>query len=148
MESFLLSVSFLNTSSKDLLKLVMEKMRWGSPNQTLREGAGLVSEEAQQAGREDGALPWWPPASLGTGHYLVETVLLSLDSGVGERTAIHSSISKHKAKINDCLQHLRWKGLTSNRCLHASFLLGNPCKPLRRQHFIAKQVKTRPSCLC
>lgn len=31
-------------------------------------------------------------------------------------------ISKHKAKINDCLQ--RWKGLTSNRCLHASFSWG------------------------
>lgn len=76
------SVSFLNTSSKDLLpQLVMGKMKWGSPNQTLREEAGPVSEEAQlrrqthllrnwgrhlptQQGRKSGALPWWPPGAF------------------------------------------------------------------------------------
>lgn len=77
-------------------------MRWESPNLTLREGAGLESDPPTEELRQTHAYPpykagreqWGPalvtPASLGTDHhYLVETVLLSLDSGVGERTAIH-----------------------------------------------------------
>lgn len=77
-------------------------MRWESPNPTLREGAGLEPDPPTEELRQMHAYPphkagrerWGPalvtPASLATGHhYLVETVLLSLDSGVGERTAIN-----------------------------------------------------------